>query len=169
MIATLSSRRTPSSARPTENGRISSSTWDQVQVFQMPYSFSRMAGRSPRRTALINRSFGNVSTSDVVSAPKSRSLLNRPRRPIIRRLFLRGLFRASRFSMKHACGKGILDRQTGGLFATLAGSGARTAPLWGDLPILPAKRGRHWPKVERRLFAVAAELFQIEHRDPAVL
>ena len=36
---------------------------DQFQLFQMPYSFSRLAATSPRSRALARSSFGKVSPS----------------------------------------------------------------------------------------------------------
>jgi len=51
MMARLSPRLNPSSARPQASARTSPAACDHVQVCQMPRSFSRTAGRSPRTFA----------------------------------------------------------------------------------------------------------------------
>src|ERR1044071_2551921 len=61
MIAILSPRLSPSSIRPTENARISSSICAHVQVCQMPRSLWRIAGRDANLVALRISNFGNVS------------------------------------------------------------------------------------------------------------
>src|SRR4029077_15122695 len=61
-------RVSPASASPQARKRTSSAYSRQVQVCQMPRSFSRIAGRSPRTRAWCMSSFGNVSS---VSMPSS--------------------------------------------------------------------------------------------------
>src|SRR5712664_905479 len=60
--AMWSPRLRPCSASPQARKRASSANCFQVQVCQMPRSFSRIAGRSPRAWAWCTSSFGNVSS-----------------------------------------------------------------------------------------------------------
>src|SRR5262245_38293427 len=65
MIARFIPRLKPCAARPQARARTSSSTCDQVQVCQMPRSFSRVAGWLPRIAAWWSRRRGNVSRAGV--------------------------------------------------------------------------------------------------------
>jgi hypothetical protein len=66
-------RCSPWAASPAASERASSANSLQVQVCQMPRSFSRMAGRAPRTFAWCMSSFGNVSSPESSSAiPSSR-------------------------------------------------------------------------------------------------
>src|SRR5712692_2361076 len=60
--ATWSPRLRPCAASPQASARTSSANSCQVQVCQMPRSFSRIAGRPPRTSAWCISSFGNVSS-----------------------------------------------------------------------------------------------------------
>src|SRR6202034_3445186 len=79
MMANLPPRLMPSSARPTENARISSSISCHVQVCQMPRFLWRIAGRAPIATALWMRSLGSVSKlGSVESTGRSTAICRTP-------------------------------------------------------------------------------------------
>src|SRR5258706_6126896 len=61
MTAMCSPVLTPAWARPHASQCTSSRTWPQVQLCQVPRSFSRIAASAPRTWAWRSRSFGNVS------------------------------------------------------------------------------------------------------------
>src|SRR4026207_382342 len=63
MMARFMPRRKPWAASPQARARTSSATCDQVQLCQMPRSFSRMATRPGRTRACCNSSFGKVSAA----------------------------------------------------------------------------------------------------------
>src|SRR5258706_8254583 len=60
-IARWSPRLKPCAARPLARARTSLANCSQLQVCQMPRSFSRIAGRPGRTRAWCISSFGNVS------------------------------------------------------------------------------------------------------------
>src|SRR3954469_15384044 len=70
-------RLRPSPASPQARLRTSSANSRQVHVCQMPRSFSRIAGRSPRTRAWCISSLGNVSSPSMLSFIE-RLLLARP-------------------------------------------------------------------------------------------
>src|SRR5262245_16149114 len=74
MIATLSPRVTSNCVSPIANARTWSRTRDQVQVCQIPRSFSRIAGSSRRRSAFLRRNLDKVSDTTGASAPWDRVL-----------------------------------------------------------------------------------------------
>src|SRR6184192_2792487 len=67
MTESLSLRLKPSAARPRAMSRTWSWYWRQVNVCQMPRSFSRMAGRPAYWAALRSRQRGRVSRSAITS------------------------------------------------------------------------------------------------------
>src|SRR4051812_38534893 len=69
MRAKWSPRLKPSAASAAASTRTSSASLRQVQVCQMPRSFSRIAGRAPRSSAWRMSSLGNVSTGP--SSPRA--------------------------------------------------------------------------------------------------
>src|SRR5438876_641085 len=73
MMARCMPRLKPCAARPQASARTSSAYCCQVQVCQMPRSFSRIAGRAPRTRAWCISSFGNVSSvpASMVMEPSS--------------------------------------------------------------------------------------------------
>src|SRR5262249_35014158 len=65
---------TPSFVSPIAKARTCSRTRDQVQVCQIPRSFSRIAGSSRRRSAFLRRNLDKVSEAAGASAPSDRVL-----------------------------------------------------------------------------------------------
>src|SRR5437868_6486013 len=81
MIARRIPRLNPSAASPHASARTSSATCDQVHVRQMPRSFSRVAGRSPRTSACSSNKRGKVASSaSISSSPTRRQAIDHVRR-----------------------------------------------------------------------------------------